>query len=148
MAIQKSKRLQPLHPGEVLKELLTDAGLTVNALALALRVPANRIGGIVKGQRGITDRKSTRLNSSHLGISYAVFCLERTPPHPTPTLVPYTTLFRSIDGHRAGARPASARKPNRGNRQRAAGHYGRHISTIGPLFWNIRSDVDEPAGEV
>src|SRR5262245_65024215 len=24
-----------------------------------------------------TDRKSTRLNSSHLGISYAVFCLEK-----------------------------------------------------------------------
>src|ERR1039458_6784722 len=24
---------------------------------------------------GVTDRKSTRLNSSHLGISYAVFCL-------------------------------------------------------------------------
>src|ERR1035438_9899989 len=29
------------------------------------------------------DRKSTRLNSSHLGISYAVFCLEKTnnPPN-------------------------------------------------------------------
>src|ERR1035438_9555764 len=26
---------------------------------------------------GITDRKSTRLNSSHLGISYAVFCLKK-----------------------------------------------------------------------
>src|ERR1035441_4951796 len=25
----------------------------------------------------IRDRKSTRLNSSHLGISYAVFCLEK-----------------------------------------------------------------------
>src|ERR1039458_1710540 len=25
-----------------------------------------------------TDRKSTRLNSSHLGISYAVFCLKKT----------------------------------------------------------------------
>src|SRR5258705_5015153 len=25
----------------------------------------------------IADRKSTRLNSSHLGISYAVFCLEK-----------------------------------------------------------------------
>jgi addiction module HigA family antidote len=61
MAIQKSKRVQPLHPGEVLKELLTDAGLTVNALALALRVPANRIGGIVKGQRGITGDTSLRL---------------------------------------------------------------------------------------
>ena len=61
MAIQKSKRLPPLHPGEVLRELLADAGLTVNALALALRVPANRIGGIVKGQRGITGDTSLRL---------------------------------------------------------------------------------------
>ena len=54
-------RLQPLHPGELLKELLSEAGLTVNALALALRVPANRIGGIVNGQRGITDDTSLRL---------------------------------------------------------------------------------------
>src|ERR1035441_1767346 len=28
-----------------------------------------------------TDRKSTRLNSSHLGISYAVFCLKRSGDH-------------------------------------------------------------------
>src|SRR5947199_7649170 len=27
--------------------------------------------------RGGLDRKSTRLNSSHLGISYAVFCLKK-----------------------------------------------------------------------
>src|ERR1039458_10416353 len=27
---------------------------------------------------GDLDRKSTRLNSSHLGISYAVFCLKKT----------------------------------------------------------------------
>src|SRR5471030_2503570 len=27
--------------------------------------------------RGEADRKSTRLNSSHLGISYAVFCLKK-----------------------------------------------------------------------
>src|SRR5205814_10493688 len=27
--------------------------------------------------RNTTDRKSTRLNSSHLGISYAVFCLKK-----------------------------------------------------------------------
>src|ERR1039458_8092199 len=27
------------------------------------------------------DRKSTRLNSSHLGISYAVFCLKKTTSH-------------------------------------------------------------------
>src|SRR5258705_2935784 len=28
-----------------------------------------------------TDRKSTRLNSSHLGISYAVFCLKKKKQH-------------------------------------------------------------------
>src|SRR5258705_975745 len=32
------------------------------------------------GQIGI-DRKSTRLNSSHLGISYAVFCLKKKTAH-------------------------------------------------------------------
>src|SRR5690606_30123395 len=39
------------------------------------------------------DRKSTRLNSSHVKISYAVFCLTRPPLRST--LFPYTTLFRS-----------------------------------------------------
>src|ERR1035441_9024827 len=29
------------------------------------------------GGKGYGDRKSTRLNSSHLGISYAVFCLKK-----------------------------------------------------------------------
>src|ERR1039458_6591411 len=47
----------------------------------------------VKQYRRTVDRKSTRLNSSHLGISYAVFCLIRRPPRST--LFPYTTLFRS-----------------------------------------------------
>src|SRR5437762_3133824 len=42
---------------------------------------------------GGEDRKSTRLNSSHRCISYAVFCLLRPPPGST--LFPYTTLFRS-----------------------------------------------------
>src|SRR5262245_62770182 len=30
-----------------------------------------------RARRGSSDRKSTRLNSSHLGISYAVFCLKK-----------------------------------------------------------------------
>src|SRR5437870_5018477 len=51
----------------------------------------------------LRDRKSTRLNSSHVAISYAVFCLLRPPP--TPTLFPYTTLFRSHTG-RGGKAPA------------------------------------------
>src|SRR5438045_8044690 len=33
--------------------------------------------------RSRRDRKSTRLNSSHLGISYAVFCLKKKTTHTT-----------------------------------------------------------------
>ncbi len=61
MATKTPKRLAPIHPGEVLQDLLQEAGLTVNALALALRVPANRIGGIIKGQRSITADTALRL---------------------------------------------------------------------------------------
>src|SRR5262245_62461596 len=32
---------------------------------------------VVRRQPDLVDRKSTRLNSSHLGISYAVFCLKK-----------------------------------------------------------------------
>src|SRR5205814_7835126 len=34
------------------------------------------------GATYLRDRKSTRLNSSHLGISYAVFCLKKKKHHP------------------------------------------------------------------
>src|ERR1035438_10656897 len=37
------------------------------------RLPSVRLAGDDRELIGITDRKSTRLNSSHLGISYAVF---------------------------------------------------------------------------
>src|SRR3712207_7509983 len=43
-----------------------------------------RGGGRVGGDGGRGDRKSTRLNSSHANISYAVFCLKKkiyTVPH-------------------------------------------------------------------
>src|SRR5690606_26075232 len=44
----------------------------------------------------LEDRKSTRLNSSHVKISYAVFCRSATrSPFPS------TTLFRSRAGRRA-----------------------------------------------
>src|SRR6266540_5168660 len=51
-----------------------------------LRIPATRHrGGNIAGppdrdrglRRGRPDRKSTRLNSSHITISYAVFCLKK-----------------------------------------------------------------------
>src|SRR3712207_8488494 len=36
------------------------------------------IGAMLRGKR--IDRKSTRLNSSHANISYAVFCLKKKAP--------------------------------------------------------------------
>src|ERR1039458_729066 len=36
----------------------------------------------MRDRRDALDRKSTRLNSSHLGISYAVFCLKKKNPAP------------------------------------------------------------------
>src|SRR2546426_6071902 len=45
------------------------------------QLPANFVRSLVVDQTGAlyagTDRKSTRLNSSHLVISYAVFCLKK-----------------------------------------------------------------------
>src|SRR5439155_11205950 len=32
---------------------------------------------VAKSQKDLEDRKSTRLNSSHVAISYAVFCLKK-----------------------------------------------------------------------
>jgi addiction module HigA family antidote len=50
------------HPGEVLsEEFLNPLGISVNALALALRVPATRIGAIVKGERSVTPDTALRL---------------------------------------------------------------------------------------
>jgi addiction module HigA family antidote len=50
------------HPGEVLaEEFLKPFGITVNALAMALRVPATRMGAIVKGERGVTADTALRL---------------------------------------------------------------------------------------
>jgi addiction module HigA family antidote len=50
------------HPGEMLsEEFLAPLGMSVNALAMALRVPATRIGAIVKGERSVTADTALRL---------------------------------------------------------------------------------------
>src|SRR5436853_5011941 len=49
----------------------TEAGVSVETEGLSARRKRSASG--ISGK----DRKSTRLNSSHLGISYAVFCLKK-----------------------------------------------------------------------
>src|SRR5436853_5918726 len=50
--------------------------LKERAVAAAL-LPLDDPGAALDVADDVTDRKSTRLNSSHLGISYAVFCLKK-----------------------------------------------------------------------
>src|SRR2546426_5082404 len=45
--------------------------------AVAMDVGASAVQISENGALGLRDRKSTRLNSSHLVISYAVFCLKK-----------------------------------------------------------------------
>src|SRR5256885_8691717 len=73
--------------GAPIAMLLDAASFAISALCLARisapEAPARagrstRIWGeIGEGGRAVADRKSTRLNSSHLVISYAVFCLKQ-----------------------------------------------------------------------
>src|SRR5690348_11436432 len=99
----------------------SDCGAGSRARRRARRAPRARHGSRQHDRVRPADRKSTRLNSSHPSISYAVFCLKkktnsrrrapitrayvlpttallscslrRRPPRST--LFPYTTLFRS-----------------------------------------------------
>jgi addiction module HigA family antidote len=49
------------HPGTVLRQHLTLAGLTAAALSRNLNVPTNRITSILNGQRAITGDTALRL---------------------------------------------------------------------------------------
>src|SRR5215813_1267369 len=118
-----------------------DKVATCGVLSRALAHPAGALQqtyGVVDRANGCwgtlaRDRKSTRLNSSHVRKSYAVFCLKkkkrtaggrrrcvfsdlpdplegssvifflRIRRPPRPTLFPYTTLFRSAPSHSSRA---------------------------------------------
>src|SRR2546428_3049408 len=55
---------------------------------------ASRVGSSPYFSRiGIRDRKSTRLNSSHDQISYAVFCLKKKKKKHTIRLMPLLTVL-------------------------------------------------------
>ena len=53
--------MAPAHPGEILQEEIAARGLTAHALALKLRVPANRLTEIINGKRGISAGAALRL---------------------------------------------------------------------------------------
>ncbi len=57
-----TKKLAPVHPGEVLlEEFLNPLGLSQNRLALNIGVPPRRINEIVLGKRRVTAETALRL---------------------------------------------------------------------------------------
>jgi antitoxin HigA-1 len=65
----RRKKFPPLHPGAVLSEdFVIPTGISIHRLAMDLRVPANRIAEIVKGERAISADTALRL-SRYLGTS-------------------------------------------------------------------------------
>jgi len=56
------RKIKPVHPGEILREeFLVPLGMSMNKLALAIRVPATRIADIVHEKRAITSVTALRL---------------------------------------------------------------------------------------
>src|SRR5437899_6413223 len=77
---------------------LRDSGVSVRVglpETSASRANAEKEGLTVK------DRKSTRLNSSHLGISYAVFCLKKKKNKQEQTYINTTSIFASSKPNRS-----------------------------------------------
>lgn len=51
----------PIHPGEILADELQELKMSANEMGRHLKVPANRITQILKGQRAITADTARRL---------------------------------------------------------------------------------------
>ncbi len=72
--MSKRKKLAPVHPGEILKDELQELHMSGNALALALRIPANRVTEIISGKRSVSADTALRLaryfgTSAHLWMN-------------------------------------------------------------------------------
>jgi addiction module HigA family antidote len=64
-----TKIIAPVHPGEILLEdFLIPMGISQNKLALAMRVPANRVNEIIHGKRAVTAETALRFGLA-LGTS-------------------------------------------------------------------------------
>ena len=56
-----AKKLKPVHPGEILREeFMKPLGLSMNRMAMDLRVPVTRIAEIVAQRRSVTADSALR----------------------------------------------------------------------------------------
>src|ERR1039458_4030655 len=86
-----------------------------------------------------SDRKSTRLNSSHLGISYAVFCLKKKS-----TQVPHTCRSSLGTGARLTAFTGRPRRTGRRIHVRCAGLAERNTTSRVFFFFFLEDGPPHP----
>src|SRR5690625_5712634 len=106
----------PIHPHDVLVERVgvgnVREGYVVMDLAREFEAGTISYGDVV-ALPGERDRKSTRLNSSHVAISYAVFCLKKKKNSdleraiPRPITITHRWIV-AITPSRTGAKPSGA----------------------------------------
>lgn len=59
--MKAKSRIQPVHPGDFLREELAERDISMNQLARDIRIPMSRVSLIVNGRRGITADTALRL---------------------------------------------------------------------------------------
>ena len=70
---RKPKLLDPIHPGEILREeFMLPNGVSINRLAREICVPPGRISAIVNGKRAITADTALRLGR-YFGVSAEIW---------------------------------------------------------------------------
>src|SRR2546430_7196384 len=74
----------------------------ISDLAAETKTPERVVGlhffNPVSRMKLVEDRKSTRLNSSHSQISYAVFCLKKKKKHTGRPTVSHCTAYFNVTG--------------------------------------------------
>ena len=81
---KREKLLPPIHPGEILRaDFMEPFGLSMNRLALDLRVPVTRIAEIVHERRGI------------LPIRHCAWLATSIPPQAFGSIFSPLTILRS-----------------------------------------------------
>src|SRR5256885_13003701 len=75
--VNQSLAASGIPAGTAPTQIQIDWGTSQATLSVVYMLPPVLGQGLQVGSQTLGDRKSTRLNSSHLVISYAVFCLKK-----------------------------------------------------------------------
>jgi len=88
--------MRPVHPGEILREdYLAPLGMSANALATALGVPATRIHEIVNERRAVTADTAERLARYFGGDAVSWLNLQAT--YDIKTLPTRTEIMKRVE---------------------------------------------------